>query len=166
MKLLKIAFIFALLFSFIGVNAQDTEIVVAQKDTFLTPDTWPEYPGGDQARLSYMAKNIVYPEVAKGNGEQGTVYVAFVVEKDGSISTAKILRGISPSLDEVALNTILGMPKWKPALKDAKPIRSQFNMPIKFILAGDNVSTDEVKLSRKEKRTLKKQKRAKKKNNK
>lgn len=110
-------------------EAQEEEIFVFVEDQ-------PGYPGGDEARLSYLRDNIKYPEMAKESGIQGTVYVTFVVEKDGSISNVKILRGIGGGCDEEAVRVIKNMPKWKPGKQRGRPVRAQFNMPIRFILAG------------------------------
>lgn len=110
-------------------DAQEEEIFVFVEDQ-------PGYPGGDEARLTYLRDNIKYPEMAKESGVQGTVYVTFVVEKDGSISNVKILRGIGGGCDEEAVRVIKNMPKWSPGKQRGRPVRAQFNMPIRFILAG------------------------------
>ncbi len=94
----------------------------------------PQYPGGDQARNKYLMENIKYPEAAKKQDIQGTVYVSFVVEKDGTVSNVKILRGIGGGCDEEALRVVKGMPKWKPGIYKGKPARVLFNMPIYFKL--------------------------------
>ncbi|MDD2527356.1 MAG: M56 family metallopeptidase [Lentimicrobiaceae bacterium] len=110
---------------------------------FNVVDKMPEFPGGDEERMAYLMKNISYPEEARIQKTQGTVYVSFVVEKDGSISNAKILRGIGNGCDEEVLRIINNMPSWKPGMKDDKPVRTQFNMPIKFTL-GSSDETDET----------------------
>jgi TonB family protein len=104
-------------------------------DVYTVVDNMPTYPGGDQARVDYMIKNIKYPKAAKEKGVQGTVYVSFVVEKDGSIREAKVIRGIGYSCDEEALRVIKGMPAWTPGTQNGKAVRVQFNMPVKFKLA-------------------------------
>lgn len=110
-------------------DAQEEEIFVFVEDQ-------PGYPGGDEARLTYLRDNIKYPEMAKESGIQGTVYITFVVEKDGSISNVKVLRGIGGGCDEEAVRVIKNMPKWSPGKQRGRPVRAQFNMPIRFILAG------------------------------
>jgi len=107
-----------------------------EDEIFVFVEDQPGYPGGDEARLKYLSKAIVYPERAKEIGIQGTVYVTFVVEKDGSISGVKILRGIGGGCDEAAINAIKGMPKWSPGKQRGRAVRAQFNMPVRFILAG------------------------------
>jgi len=107
-----------------------------EEEIFVFVEDQPGYPGGDEARLKYLRDNIKYPEMAKESGIQGTVYVTFVVEKDGRISNVKILRGIGGGCDEEAMRVIKGMPKWKPGKQRGRPVRAQFNMPIRFILQG------------------------------
>ncbi len=107
-----------------------------EDEIFVFVEDQPTYPGGDKARLEYLRNNIKYPEMAKESGIQGTVYVTFVVEKDGSISHVKVLRGIGGGCDEEAVRVIKNMPKWKPGKQRGRPVRAQFNMPIRFILAG------------------------------
>ena len=134
MKLLKIAFIFVLLFTFIKVNAQTEIADTTDQEIFTMVEHAPEYPGGDVARLKFLSEKITYPKDASRSGIQGTVYIAFVVEKDGSISNVKVLRGIGGGCDEVAVNAVKSMPKWKPGFQRGKTVRAQFNMPISFVL--------------------------------
>ena len=94
----------------------------------------PEFPGGVEALYKYLAENIKYPVLAKEKGTQGRVYVAFVVEKDGSVSNAKVLRGVSEEVDAEALRVINAMPKWKPGMQKGVPVRVQYNIPIIFKL--------------------------------
>ena len=105
---------------------------------FTVVEKMPEYPGGDDARIKFMVENIKYPEEARQKGITGTVYVTFVVEKDGTVQHVKILRGIGSGCDEEALRVISLMPKWNPGMQRGKPVRIQFNMPIKFHLIKKN----------------------------
>ncbi|MDD2527355.1 MAG: energy transducer TonB [Lentimicrobiaceae bacterium] len=106
-------------------------------------DEMPEFPGGDNARFVYLAQNITYPEAARIQKTEGTVYISFVVEKDGSISNAKILRGIGNGCDEEVIRIINNMPTWKPGMKDDKPVRARFNMPVKFVI-GEKAKPEEA----------------------
>lgn len=94
----------------------------------------PEFPGGDYARMKFLQDNIMYPRAAREKGFQGTVYITFVVERDGRISDVRVLRGIHPSIDKEAVRVVRMMPKWKPGKHQGKLVRVQFNMPIKFTL--------------------------------
>lgn len=97
-------------------------------------DIMPKFPGGDAARIKYMVENVKYPETAKDKGSQGTVYISFVVEKDGSITNPKIAKGVENSLDAEAFRVVNSMPKWIAGTDKGKPVRVQFTMPIQFKL--------------------------------
>ena len=97
--------------------------------------TMPEFPGGFDAMSKYLVENIKYPEESKKNGVQGTVFVSYIVEKDGKVSNVKILRGIALDCDTEALRVVKGMPNWKPGRNDKNEVvRVAFNLPIKFKL--------------------------------
>lgn len=101
---------------------------------FLVPEVMPEFPGGNGALLHYLSQNVKYPAIAADNGVYGKVTVNFVVNKDGSVSDAKIIRGVDPSLDKEALRVVYSMPKWKPGLQGGKPVRVSYSVPINFVL--------------------------------
>ena len=94
----------------------------------------PSFPGGQEALMKYLAEHMKYPEKAAENGIYGTVYVTFVVEKDGSISNPKIIRGIGYGCDEEAWRVVKGMPNWTPGKQRGKEVRVQYNLPIRFKL--------------------------------
>lgn len=106
-------------------------------EVFTEVEVAPQFPGGDDARTEFINKNITYPEQAKKDGIQGTVYITFVVQPDGSITHAKVLRGVGGGLDETALEVVKKMPKWEPGKIKGEPVPVQFNMPIKFKLTKD-----------------------------
>lgn len=97
-------------------------------------EVMPEFPGGRKNLLSYIAEKIVYPERAKKNGVHGRVFVSFIVEADGRVAEAKILRGIGTGCDEEALRVVNSMPNWKAGMQKGKAVRVQYNLPIKFAL--------------------------------
>jgi protein TonB len=107
----------------------------------------PEYPGGRGAMYKYLGENIKYPEKARENKVEGTVYVNFVVQEDGSVASVSILRGVGSGLDEEALRVVRTMPNWKPGKQEGKAVNVQYNLPIKFTLAqdADKKETKEVK---------------------
>lgn len=107
---------------------------IHEEEIFTIVEKEPGYPGGDKARLEFLQKNIKYPQMAREAGIQGTVYVNFVVEKDGSITQVKILRGIGGGCDEEAMRVTKMMPKWSPGEQRGRPVRTSFRMPIKFTL--------------------------------
>lgn len=104
---------------------------------FFVVEVQPEFPGGMDSMYAFIQKNLIYPEKAKAEGIEGRVFITFTIEKDGSVSNVKILRGIGGGCDEVAKEVVEKMPKWKPGTQRGKPVRVQFNLPIKFELEKD-----------------------------
>jgi len=94
----------------------------------------PGFPGGEVAMMKYLHDNINYPEIARQGNIHGTVYVSFVIERDGSVSNVKIERGIGGGCDEEAIRVIQNMPVWEPGRQLDKPVRVWFTLPIKFTL--------------------------------
>ncbi len=94
----------------------------------------PSFPGGEEACYAWIKQNLQYPAACKENGVGGRVMVAFVVELDGSLSDAKIVRSPAKELSDEALRLIGQMPKWRPAILGNKIVRSHFNLPIIFRL--------------------------------
>ena len=112
-------------------------VVEAVIETPLTiVEQMPTFPGGEQEMMKYIQKNVSYPQMEKEGQIQGTCYVTFVVEKDGSITDVKVLRGVSggPGCDKEAMRVVKSMPNWKAGKQNGREVRVQFNLPIKFIL--------------------------------
>lgn len=105
-----------------------------EAQVFFIVEDMPEFPGGELALRKYIANAIKYPVIAQENGIQGKVYVTFVVDKDGSISDARIARGVDASLDKEALRVVGTLPKWKPGKQRGKPVRVSYTVPINFVL--------------------------------
>ncbi len=102
---------------------------------FEVVEQMPEFPDGGMAGLmKYLGQNIKYPTIAQENGTQGRVVVQFVVNRDGSIVDAKVLRGVDPYLDKEAIRVISGMPKWKPGMQRGKAVRVKYTVPVMFRL--------------------------------
>jgi len=97
-------------------------------------DEYPEFAGGMKAFTKYMERNLRYPSQAQEDGVQGKVFLSFVVEKDGSITDVKVLRGIGFGCDEEAVKVIKKSPLWKPGRNKGNPVRVRYNMPINFNL--------------------------------
>lgn len=106
----------------------------SSQQIFTVVETMPEFPGGQAALLAYLAKSIKYPVIAQENGIQGRVSCSFVVNKDGSIVDAEVIRGVDPSLDKEALRVINSMPKWSPGKQRGKPVRVKYTVPVTFRL--------------------------------
>lgn len=118
-------------FCYKKVTSEKRSEIKAINDSLIEP---PEFPGGDEGRITYLMKNIIYPKKARENGIQGTVYVTFVIDTDGSISEVNILKGIGGGCDEEVIRLIREMPQWRPGTENEIPVRIQYNMPVKFTL--------------------------------
>lgn len=105
-----------------------------EKPEFEVPESQPEFVGGLEALYKYLVENIRYPEQAKKDSIEGRVFVRFVIETDGRVVNAEVLRGIGGGCDEEALRVVNAMPKWKPGTVDGKPVRTHYNLPITFKL--------------------------------
>ena len=88
----------------------------------------------DEKLFNHLSNNLVYPPIAKEKGISGRVILQFYVEKDGSITDVKVLRGIGGGCDEVAQEVISEMPKWNPGKQRGRPVRVQFTLPVAFTL--------------------------------
>ena len=95
----------------------------------------PQFPGGQLALMEWIKQNMVYPQEAKAKGIEGRVIVKFAVEKDGSVTNGKIMKGVDPLLDNEALRLVSIMPKWSPGRSFAgKDTRFTYNLPLLFKL--------------------------------
>ena len=108
--------------------------VEEKKPIFRIVEEMPSFPGGDEPRVKFLRDNITYPQMAKENNIQGTVYITFVVDSKGHVTDVKILRGIGGGCDEEAIRVVKLMPPWNPGKQNGKSVRVQFNMPIRFTL--------------------------------
>lgn len=96
--------------------------------------TAPSFPGGEEAMEKYFSENMKYPEMAKENGVEGIVNVAFTVKADGSIGSIKIVRMIDPDLEQEAIRLVKSMPKWTPADENGTPVDATATVAVPFIL--------------------------------
>ena len=108
--------------------------IVDENGVHQVCEEMPEFPGGMQECMKWLGKNINYPAEAKEKGTQGRVIIQFVVEKDGSITEAKVARGVDPLLDAEALRVINSSPKWKPGKQGGQPVRVKYTIPVAFRL--------------------------------
>ena len=109
-----------------------TELETVQDSIYRVSDAMPEYPGGPNEMMRYIQENIKYPQSAIDNKIEGRVFVTFVVEKDGSITNAAVLRGIDKECDAEALRVVSSMPKWNPGQHKGEVVRTQFTIPIYY----------------------------------
>jgi len=109
----------------------DEELV---EEVFLIADDLPVFPGGDDALRTFIAQNIIYPEVAVKKKTQGKVYVRFVITSTGEIDEVQVVRGIDPLLDEEAMRVVKTLPKWTPGKNGGKNVSVWYTIPINFSL--------------------------------
>ena len=108
------------------------EALNLQDSIYIVSEVMPQYPGGTNEMMRYIQENIKYPQSAKDNKIEGRVFVSFVVEKDGSITNAAVLRGIDKECDAEALRVVSSMPKWTPGQHKGEVVRTQFTIPIYY----------------------------------
>jgi periplasmic protein TonB len=103
-------------------------------EIFITVEEDPSFPGGEQAMMAYLKKKIRYPELALQMRDQGRVYVKFVVDTDGSITQAQVVKSVTPELDAEALRVVRSMPKWNPGKQRGRAVKVWYTIPIYFKL--------------------------------
>lgn len=142
---MKFLFTTGFILSFLFASAQDTTFFnknlpevncFTEKDTiYLRCDIMPEFSGGYSELIRYLQRELKYPKKALQKGIEGTVSIGFTVQKDGSVSDIKVLKGITEGgLREEALRVVSKMPLWKPGMKDGKPVATRLLLPITFTL--------------------------------
>jgi periplasmic protein TonB len=102
--------------------------------TFVVVEQMPEFPGGEIALRNWINSHIKYPFLAEQNNVEGKVYVQFVVDKDGNVCCAKIVRSCDPSLEQEALRVVSSLPRWNPGRQRGDPVKVAYTVPINFIL--------------------------------
>ncbi|WP_424962767.1 energy transducer TonB [Ekhidna sp.] len=121
-------------FFIISLISYSQESDSLKNEKFLKVDESAEFPGGIQEYYNYLAQNLRYPQNAQRLGIEGRVYIQFVVEKDGSISNVKVVKGIGAGCDQEAKRVTEKMPKWNPAKINGQPARQKIinNILFKF----------------------------------
>jgi len=134
----KILFTFIAFICILSAKAQKTDTVKNNEDNriFTSIEHVPEFPGGLNAFGSYLGRSIVYPKSAIDHHIQGRVIISFIVERDGSLSDIKVIRGVSPDIDNESLRVMRACPKWKPGTQNGRTVRVAYSVPISFSLSG------------------------------
>jgi protein TonB len=103
----------------------------------LIPPIMPEFAGGEAGLKSFLLKNIHYPKTAIDAGIYGTVYVTFIIEKNGAVSNVELARGIGSQCDAEAMRVVSAMPAWSPGKNSlGRPVRTKMTLPVRFVLAN------------------------------
>lgn len=108
-----------------------------KEEAFDVVEHMPEFPGGMNALFQFMGENMKYPEDAKKLNKQGRVLVTFVIDKDGSVVDAVVVKSVWPSLDAEALRVVRAMPKWTPGRQNGKVVRVKFTLPFNFAFTDE-----------------------------
>ena len=120
----------------IGANSTIDLGFAKADNVFDEVDEMPQFPGGMAGMMQYLSQNIRYPQDAREAGAQGRVIVSFIVEKDGSISNARVAKSTYSSLDEEALRVVSAMPNWMPGKQDGQAVRVKYSVPVSFRLGN------------------------------
>ena len=111
------------------------EVIEEEAIPFQLVETRPSFNGGDANEFSkWVNSRLEYPEIAKENGVQGRVTLQFTVEKDGSVTNVKVVRGVDPSLDKEAVKVVSSSPKWTPGKQRDRAVRVTYTFPVIFQL--------------------------------
>ena len=142
-KVLLILPFFCLVFTVVNGQTKDTLVgndLLARKNSqddntriFTVVQQMPAFPGGAN---EYIVKHLKYPEKERTAGIQGTVYVSFIVETDGTVSNVKVIKGVpnGPGLDAEAVRVVSSMKGWTIGMQNGHPVRVSYNIPVRFIL--------------------------------
>ncbi len=112
----------------------------AKEEAFDVVEEMPEFPGGPKALMDYLMTNVKYPKTAFDANIQGRVIAQFVVDKEGTVRDAHVVKSVDPALDAEALRVINNMPKWKPGRQNGKVVNVKYTIPVSFSLDGNNDS--------------------------
>ncbi|MBK0379841.1 energy transducer TonB [Mucilaginibacter segetis] len=117
-------------------NSDIKQVVEADPNKIFTAvEKQPSFPGGDAGFYKYLGKAIRYPAIARENNVQGRVILQFVVERDGSLTDIKVIRGIGSGCDEEAVRALKNSPRWSPGIQNGRPVRVQYSVPVSFSLS-------------------------------
>jgi protein TonB len=107
----------------------------AEEEPYFIVEVMPTFRGGDFNKFrDWIYNRTNYPQAAIDAKIRGTVYLTFIVEKDGAVTNVTVLRGVHPLLDEEAVKVISESPKWSPGLQRGQPVRVRFQIPLNFNL--------------------------------
>lgn len=124
-------------------SSQGQEEKAPSSETFIPVDSvfdlsevmeQPEFPGGMELMYDYLSKNIRYPDLARQENAQGTVYVRFIVDEEGELGQVEIMRGVRSDLDEETMRVVREMPRWIPGRVEGRNVKVRLALPVVFKL--------------------------------
>lgn len=107
---------------------------ITEPEIFIIAQDMPVFPGGYAAMLKYLSENTKYPSAAKEAGISGTVYISFIIDAEGRVTSVNVLRSVSGGCTEEAIRVVSEMPRWTPGLQRGKPVKVRMSLPVKFVL--------------------------------
>ena len=114
--------------------ASATPAATTTDSVFEVAEVMPEFPGGTQALLNTIAQKLKYPQKAIDDQIEGRVVLQFIVDKQGKITDIQVLRGITPELNQAAIDVVQALPDWNPGMQDGEPVNVKYTLPIVFKL--------------------------------
>lgn len=136
--------------SIFAQNDQSNEEIKGD-EPYSKVEQMPVFEGGEAAMFKYLGENIVYPEASQKKGHEGVVYLTFVIEKTGRLSSVEVLRGVDKDIDAEALRVVKSTDgKWSPGYHEGEPVRVQYNLPIRFTLRRPLINTSIKKRKRRD----------------
>ena len=135
----------------VKVNYVPTEVSQKLQGTavFEVVEEMPEFPGGVDAMMEYLQKELRYPESAKEKGIQGRVTVQFIIDKEGNVTNSKVTRSVDKDMDAEAIRLVKAMPKWKPGMQKGKAVAVKYTVPVVFRLEGGKTVNSQVTVNSK-----------------
>ncbi len=116
-----------------GESAADSG--ASKPEVFSMVEEMPEFPGGEEAMLQYIADNLKYPGRARRQKVEGRVVIRFVIDEEGNVTNVEAVKSLHPDCDKAALKVVKNMPRWKPGRQKGKPVRVFYMLPIRFQLS-------------------------------
>ena len=117
-----------------AIESEPAFVEKAPETEFDVVENMPEFPGGDEALLSFIAQNIRYPKTAQRLGIEGRVTLSYVIDKDGSITNIEIIKGIGAGCDEEAIRVLKLLPNYSPGKQRGVPVKVKMRLPVHFKL--------------------------------
>lgn len=135
--IVKLLLCIALLMPCVASAQSSAQPAAGNDEVFRSLEHMPSYPGGLESLMEFLGENLTYPEEAVKNKKDGRVIVQFIVEKDGSVSEAKVVRSVSKELDAEALRVCKLLDGFTPGYVDGRPVRVWYTLPIVFKLPAE-----------------------------
>lgn len=127
-------FLSSLIIAHFAFSQNDSAERIKEPEVFTIVEQMPEYPGGIDSLFTFFEMNMKYPDEALSSKTGGMVYVGVVILEDGSVSDARVLRGIGKGCDEEAIRLVESSGKWIPGKQRGKAVRVKYNLPVRFKL--------------------------------